>query len=125
MINKDFKAQIGMSQSNARPRLLRSVLFYILCNTGLNVCFRCNLKILELKDFTLDHKENWRGEKNPELYFDVKNIGFSHLSCNSAMTRRRKCELGKHWCSVCKQCLDPKEFGNRSNTKSGTKRWAC
>ena len=80
------RSQLGMNSSKASQRLLRSVLFSILIEHGLDVCYRCGEKIETLKELTLDHKEPWL-HASVDLFWDVKNIAFSHRSCNSAVRR--------------------------------------
>jgi len=40
------------------------------------------------QDFTIDHKKSWYN--NPKLFWDLNNIAFSHLKCNSAYTSNNK-----------------------------------
>ncbi|MBP7540882.1 MAG: hypothetical protein KA802_13235 [Saprospiraceae bacterium] len=43
--------------------------------------------------FSIEHKVSWLNSNNPvELYFDLNNISFSHLSCNisDAASKQRK-----------------------------------
>ena len=45
--------------------------------------------------FSIEHKETWLDkDKAKELFFDLTNISFSHLSCNIA--RARKGTKAKH-----------------------------
>jgi hypothetical protein len=48
---------------------------------GFDICIRCDGVIATLREFSVDHKEAWNG--NLERFWDVRNVGFSHLSCNS------------------------------------------
>jgi hypothetical protein len=107
------RSQLGMHSSKASQRLLRSVLFSILIEHGLDICYRCGEKIESVQDLTLDHKEPWL-HASVDLFWDVKNIAFSHRGCNSAVRRgsiRRK--DGKRW--------DSQEV-RRENTLSSYKR---
>ncbi len=78
-IKRDF---LGMSSSNAHIMLVRMMLFRLVQQFGLDVCFRCDRKIKTLREFSLDHEKNWL-YVDPALYWDLDNIKFSHLSCNS------------------------------------------
>ena len=79
------KVLLGKDASAARKEIVRVVLFDILKRYGLNNCFRCGGKILDFKQLTIDHKEEWVLHKNPkEAFYDMDNIGFSHFGCNSS-----------------------------------------
>ncbi len=53
-------------------------------------CYRCG-EIIELDEFSIDHKENWLHELDAKhLFFNYENIAFSHNKCNSAARRVRK-----------------------------------
>ena len=46
-------------------------------------CHRCGEPIETIKQFSIEHTENWLNSENPkELFFDVEKIAFSHLTCN-------------------------------------------
>lgn len=65
----------------SRHTLVQDILFDFVIKAG-HKCFRCR-KVLRRKDFTIDHKIPWLGdEKSSIVYFDLKNIAFSHLGCN-------------------------------------------
>jgi hypothetical protein len=54
----------------------------------LDICVRCNTKIDKLEDFSIEHITPWRRSEEPrELFFNLDNIAFSHLSCNTAHSR--------------------------------------
>ena len=109
-----IKQQLGMSPSKARAQLLRRVLFDFIKRLSLDNCFQCGQKIEKLEELTLEHKIPWL-HKNPQLFWDIENIAFSHHICNSAKTRpaNSRCEAGNHWCNHCKQCLPVTMFGRR------------
>lgn len=110
---KDKKAeQLGMNPSTASGRLVKDILFNIICETGKNVCFHCG-KPMDRKDFTIEHKVPWLDSDNPVgLFFDLGNIAFSHHSCNVGAARRpiRQTEHGtiamyRRGCR-CEQCAE-------------------
>lgn len=75
--------KLGMSCTVARSRLLKMILFKLLMDHNLNVCYRCNQKINNIEDLSIEHKVAWLNSENPkELFFDLGNIAFSHLKCN-------------------------------------------
>ena len=80
--------QLGIPISTAKSRLYKLIMFDLSKQCGNNRCFRCGEMIDHIKDFSVDHKIPWLHEKNAyDLFFDMKNIGFSHLRCNSGSTR--------------------------------------
>lgn len=81
-INADL---LGMSWGAACNRLRKKVLFSLIVRLGENSCYRCGNEILSVDDLSLEHKNAWRQAADPvESFFDLDNISFSHLSCNSA-----------------------------------------
>lgn len=84
------KLQLGMNPSTAAGRLTKDILWMLIVETGRDVCFRCSEK-MSRETFSIEHKEPWLDSHNPvELYFDLDNISFSHLSCNCKETRQFK-----------------------------------
>lgn len=78
-----IKAELGMSYSKASNILLKMILFELCERLELNTCFQCNLKISNLNDFSIEHKQSWGISDNPvEMFFNLDNIAFSHLKCN-------------------------------------------
>jgi len=73
-----------MNISTATNRLRKEILFSFFNKLGLNECCRCGKPITDVNDFTMDHKIPWRNKEDAKsLFFDLNNIGFSHLKCNS------------------------------------------
>ena len=54
----------------------------------LDSCIWCGKRITEIKDFSIDHIEPWL-DNDPALFWDLDNIGFAHLGCNSKAARRQ------------------------------------
>ena len=77
--------QLGMPHGTAVARLRKAVLFKLLQDSGLNVCFQCDGIIENVNDLSLEHKKPWLDSDNPvETFFDLENVAFSHLHCNIA-----------------------------------------
>ena len=56
----------------------------------MNVCHRCSENILHLEELSIDHVKSWMKSDTPvDTFFDLDNIAFSHLSCNSAAGRTK------------------------------------
>lgn len=79
---KESKEQLGISVTTARHRLNKIVMFNLAQRLGLDVCFRCDQRILTPRELSVDHKKPWF-KVSKELFWDLSNIAFSHLSCNS------------------------------------------
>tara|TARA_R110002020_G_scaffold197537_1_gene398657 strand:- start:21 stop:338 length:318 start_codon:yes stop_codon:yes gene_type:complete len=57
--------------------------FRLVRQLGLDDCHRCDEKIENYKQLSIDHIETWLNKSN-DLFWDTDNIAYSHLSCNSA-----------------------------------------
>jgi Zn finger protein HypA/HybF involved in hydrogenase expression len=111
----DYKTkQLGMPFGTATSKLRKLVMFDLMKKLGLDICFRCNKKIEDIRELSLEHKIPWRHSDNPvELFFNLENVSFSHLSCNSACgskPNRIVPQKGKRWCKFCKKFLDEDLF---------------
>ena len=85
------KEQLEENISSATNKLLRNLIFNFIKETNKDLCYRCNEKILTLREMSIDHKINWLDSDNPkELFFNLDNIAFSHLGCNARHTRKTK-----------------------------------
>jgi hypothetical protein len=74
-----------MPFGTATHQLRKLIMFSLAQKCGMNVCYRCETKILAVKEMSIDHKVSWEKSDDPRrLFFEVENIAFSHLSCNVA-----------------------------------------
>ena len=81
------KKQLKENFSTACGRLRRNIMFKLVNAAGYK-CFRCGKK-MTLETFSVDHKIPWLDSDNPrETFFNLKNIAYSHRSCNSSVARR-------------------------------------
>lgn len=94
MSNRKKNEQLGMPYGTACHRLRKAVLFNLLKNQGLNICFRCGEEIKSIEQLSMEHKVPWLGN-NTALFWDLTNIAFSHLTCNSGNHRPRKRIFGR------------------------------
>jgi len=79
--------QLGMNPSTASGRLVKDLLFNFIELNG-HKCYRCK-KPMTRETFSIEHKESWLDSDDPAgLYFDISNIAYSHISCNSRASRR-------------------------------------
>jgi hypothetical protein len=82
--NKVKAAALGMSHGTAANRLRKMILFSLVCRLSLNMCYQCGGEILSVNDLSIEHKEPWlRADDPSQSFFNLDNIAFSHLSCNS------------------------------------------
>lgn len=87
---------LGINFSTASARLKKSIFFSLVCRLELNVCYRCNEPINFENELSIEHKESWMLSDDPiGLFFDLDNIAFSHLSCNSGSYLRNKTSCSK------------------------------
>lgn len=121
MSNKKSE-QLGMNSSTAQARLLRDILFSLVVETGKNVCHHCGGEITR-DDFSIEHIEPWLDSDDPKgVFFDLKNISFSHLRCNVAAARRPTAKHGTPSKYVsgcrCKDCTDSASKYNKELRES-------
>ncbi len=101
--------QLGMNPSTASGRLVKDVLYKLVVQTGNNGCHRCG-KQMTRETFSIEHKIPWLHSETPvDLYFDLENISFSHLTCNIRAARPRAkplCGTNSSYASGCrcKEC---------------------
>lgn len=80
---KKKREQLGMNDSTASHKLRKLILFSLVCQTAQDICFRCQTKIENVEEFSIEHKTPWLDSSNPvNNFFDLNNIAFSHLRCN-------------------------------------------
>jgi hypothetical protein len=109
--NAEKSRQLGMSVGTASNRLRKMLLYMLAVKAGMATCIRCGKLIASVNDFTIDHVKPWLHEPNAiELFFDLNNVGFSHMRCN--LKSRRQCLVVRSSKSFFKGVeLDPR--GNR------------
>lgn len=87
--------QLGMSHGTASNRLKKQILFSLVQETKKDICFQCGEKIKSVKEFSIEHKVPWL-DKDTDLFWDLDNIAFSHLSCNVGAGRKILKGIHKH-----------------------------
>lgn len=100
--------QLGMNPSTASHRLVKDLLYeFAVVRTGTK-CHQCG-EPMSREDFSIEHIEPWLDSDDPVgLYFDLKNVTFSHHGCNVSASRKREADHGtekryNHGCR-CKRC---------------------
>lgn len=85
--HRNISTQLGMPRGTAANRLRKLVLFDVLQRHNENICYRCNLEIRNANELSIEHKKPWEGV-DTNLFWDLNNIAFSHLSCNCAAGKK-------------------------------------
>lgn len=75
-------AQLGMPLGTASHRLRKMVMFNLIKRLEEDQCYRCQRKIRSPEELSIDHKQDWLNV-DPDLFWDLDNIAFSHLRCNN------------------------------------------
>jgi hypothetical protein len=119
--NEKKANQLGMPLGTATHRLRKMIMLKLLRDSGQDVCFRCGKKIESESDLSIEHKVAWM-DVDVNLFWDLDNIAFSHLSCNIAVASRKKKILspdGMQWCIGCQENKPIDEFsiGQRENSR--------
>ncbi len=123
MSNKRAVETLGISHGAAASRLRKMVLFRQLKKYGDNICVRCGLEITDIDELSIEHLQPWEG-RSAELFWDLNNVGFSHMACNladrhtrPAVKLRKIGPSGTSWCVVCKLFKSAESFsaGDRWN----------
>lgn len=121
------KVQLGIDPGTASSVLKKMIMFDLIKRLNLNVCFQCGNIIDTVDELSIEHKIPWLDSDNPyELFFDLNNIAFSHLKCNTSAARKR---LVKTHPSVsayrngcrCAECKNIEKLRRRSQRKRGIK----
>lgn len=110
MSNKIRTKLLGMPIGTARGRLVKMLLFKLLKEFKIDRCYRCTEVIESIGDLSIEHEVSWQLATNPrETYFDLDNVSFSHLTCNSGAHNREKthCSNGHKLTEYrrCPECL--------------------
>jgi hypothetical protein len=78
--------QLGMPFGTANGKLRKIILFDLVKRFDLNGCYRCGGPIEIIEEFSIEHKKAWL-DVDPDLFWDLDNIAFSHLNCNVSARR--------------------------------------
>ena len=87
-----WKQQLGMEFGKANQRLFKMMVWKMATKCGMDKCSHCKQLIEEPDHLSLEHIQPWRGIEGrparPELFWDLDNIAFSHIWCNSGSPTR-------------------------------------
>ena len=133
--NNRKSEQLGMPYGTASARLKKLIFFNLVQKLEQNLCYHCQRKIESADDLSVEHKRPWLNI-DPSLFWDLENIAFSHLSCNSRaadrseslpkarIARRKVGPEGTAWCNLCKTFLPINSFTSNRNRWNGLQK-AC
>lgn len=116
-------AQLGMPFGTAAHRLRKMIMFSLLVKLGENTCYRCGEEISSVDSLSVEHKQPWL-HVNADLFWDLGNVAFSHLSCNrpdrpGSSKGFRKRPPSVAWCSGCLRVLPSDRFQRHAGRTSG------
>ena len=93
--NKKKSEQLGMPHGTASGRLRKKILYDLLVRLKENFCYQCENEIQSETELSIEHKTPWL-DNSPELFWDLNNIAFSHLSCNAGAARNPRKGITLH-----------------------------
>lgn len=109
--------QLGMAASTAAGHLRRKIIHMLLERLGENECFVCGLPMTS-DDISIEHKEPWL-DVDPDLFWDLDNIAFSHKGCNRPHRNNggpsRRWKDGLLWCRGCEDHRPVDDFNIDKN----------
>lgn len=125
-------ALLGHSYGSAGTRLRKLLLFEYAKIAGLLECYQCDLPLVSVDDFTIEHTVPWRTADDPvKMFYDTSKIAFSHTRCNLGAFSRGKTHCpaghpydedntyheagGQRRCRVCNKSRSRDAY-NRRNT---------
>lgn len=110
---------LGMPHGTAANRLRKLILFDLLKRHNENLCFKCGELIETAEELSIEHKQAWENV-SVELFWDLDNIAFSHLTCNRPHTYR----VGElihgtvngynHYACRCEKCTQANTINQRN-----------
>ena len=76
---------LGEPHGTAAHKLRKAIIFKYVQMMEHDTCYRCSKKIESIDDLSIEHKTAWQSAPDPRAaFFDLSDIVFSHLKCNSA-----------------------------------------
>lgn len=123
MLNDEKSSQLGMPFGTANARLRKALLFKLIKKYNEDICYRCKNPINAINELSIEHKIPWFGN-SPDLFWDLDNVTFSHLSCNVAASnkpwaRNTTAPANQLWCKGCKDYRSKEAFYISKSSKTG------
>jgi hypothetical protein len=83
------RSLLGEDPGTASHKLKKRVMFKLAVEAGRAVCLRCKKPIESADEMSIDHIVAWLNSPDPiTTFYDLNNVAFSHLSCNSSAAQR-------------------------------------
>jgi len=82
-----------MPVGTAEKHLRKSIIHELALQLGKNQCCRCSLAVEDPDDLAIVHVQEWEGD--PDLFWALTNIAFSHADCEAARSGKRQRESKK------------------------------
>ena len=124
-----IKDELGIPYGTACGKLRKQLLFEYAKRCDEDKCFKCGVRIETVEEFSIEHKLPWL-HIDPDLFWDLNNIAFSHLACNkphnkygggggfnSGISKRKIGPRGMFW------CFGHKDFAPEENFARDKNRW--
>lgn len=100
----DKNKALGMNVSTASAQLKKLLMFKMMQELELDECHQCSERIELADQLSVEHKVPWLSASDPKAtFFDLNNVAFSHLSCNSGAGSKKTCEHDQYGCLPCKK----------------------
>lgn len=120
--NSDRAKLLGMPFGTANSKLRKLLLFSLAQKLGSDYCFRCDARIETVDDFSIEHKVPWRASSDPVAsFFDMENISFSHLFCNTqhgrSLNRKYDSEQDRIRAKWHREYADPERYRKHLDDK--------
>tara|TARA_Y100001973_G_C5186894_1_gene328446 strand:+ start:917 stop:1453 length:537 start_codon:yes stop_codon:yes gene_type:complete len=111
--NKKVDKFLGINKSTAMARLRKMILFELVKKAGMDRCHQCKFLIHDVAELSIEHIKPWLW-KDKKLFWDLNNIAFSHLSCNSSAGQiKTSCGSYAKYLKGCKCSICRKKYLER------------
>jgi hypothetical protein len=126
--------QLGMAHGTAMGRLRVALMLDLLKQLRRDGCFRCGGRLDSPDQLSIEHRVAWL-DRDPQLFWDLSNIAFSHRRCNSRAASRvaqgrsnagryRKVgPVGTAWCGKCRAFRSTELFSKNRSRWNGLDCW--
>lgn len=93
--HKKIRSEIlGESFDCAWYKLRKMILFNQAKELGQDICCRCNKRIENIDEFSIDHIVPWKESSDPKrMFYDINNIAYSHERCNYRNDGRQRFKI--------------------------------
>jgi hypothetical protein len=90
MSNTNKSLLLGENFSTASNKLRKLILFSLVQRLELDLCYRCKQEIETVRELSIEHTKAWMSADDPvAAFYNLDDIRFSHLDCNSKAIQRK------------------------------------